>query len=88
MEIQNLVGFALPLVIDFINKRVADSKLRFVVSVLVCLVTGVLFHLDKLHKPEDLLVNSAIIFAEAQLIYKLYWEKSTPREKIFNIRSK
>lgn len=81
---QNLVGLVLPFLIDIINSRIEEAKVRFAVSLLVCVVVGVLLNLDKLNRPEDLLGSIAIIFSTAQATYKLYWEKSAPREKVLD----
>lgn len=84
MELTSLVGFILPPLIDLINKRVADSKVRFLVSVSVCLGIGVLQNLSSLKAGDvsELLSSFAVIFTTAQLTYKLYWEKSDFRASV------
>lgn len=80
--IKYLVGFLLPPIIDIVNKKVSNSILRFWVAMLVCVLVGILFNLDKLHDLPELLGNLALIFAEAQVVYKTYWENSQPRDKM------
>ncbi len=41
----NLVGLILPPFIDIINRRIKDSDTRRVVSILICVVCGVLVNL-------------------------------------------
>ena len=79
---KELVGLVLPPVIDLINKHLANSVLKFWVSLTVCVVVAVAVNLDKLNNPEDLLGKIALVFAEAQIIYKTYYEKSGIRAKI------
>lgn len=40
-----LVGFLLPAVIDLVNRRVKSGDLRFWISVLFCVVVGVIINL-------------------------------------------
>lgn len=79
---KELIGLVLPVGIDYINRYIASSKLRFLISLVVCTLVGLLVNFDRLNKPEELLGSIAIIFSEAQATYKLYWEKSALRAKI------
>ena len=79
----DLVGFFLPPVIDIINSKVENSKLRYWVSMLLCFVVGVLVNLDKIKDPQSLLANAALVFTSAQVTYHTYWEKSDVRAKMF-----
>lgn len=85
MELQNLLGFFLPPVIDLINNRVADTRLRYWVSMLVCFVIGIVLNLDKLSDPKLLLANAAVVFTTAQITYNTYWEKSKERQQLKNV---
>jgi hypothetical protein len=83
---QDLIGFILPIVIDYINKFPAfsDSRVRYVVSMVVCLLVGALFHLNELKAGSvtETLSSAGIIFAEAQTVYKLYWKESGARARL------
>lgn len=83
----SLVGLILPPFIDFINARITNSKLRFVVSLIVCtLVALVLEFMNGTLKYADMnevLTSVALVFTSAQVVYKLYWEKSTMRSVVF-----
>ena len=83
----SLVGLILPPFIDFINARITNSKLRFVVSLIVCtLVALVLEFMNGTLKYADMsevLTSIALVFTSAQVVYKLYWEKSTMRSVVF-----
>ena len=83
----SLIGLVLPPFIDFINARITNSKLRFVVSLIVCtLVALVLEFMNGTLKYADMsevLTSIALVFTSAQVVYKLYWEKSTMRSVVF-----
>lgn len=81
MTINNLIGVILPPMIDLVNSKVADQKMRYIVSVLICVLVGVLTNLDKLSNIDQLMANIALIFATAQTTYNLYWKKSKSRKK-------
>ncbi len=77
-----IIGAVLPPVIDFVNKRIANSTWRYVVSMIVCIVIGGLLNLDKL-SVGDVLGSAALVFGAAQTAYKMYWEKSDVRVKMY-----
>lgn len=81
MTINNLIGVILPPMIDLVNSKVADQKMRYIVSVLICVLVGILTNLDKLSNIDQLMANIALIFATAQTTYNLYWKKSKNRQK-------
>ena len=76
-----LVGLILPPIIDFINTRITDSRVRWVVSVVICALVGVLLNIGELDLA-DWAKSSSVIFLSAQAAYKLYWEKSQARETL------
>jgi len=78
----NLIGFILPPLIDLINARINNNQVRFWIALGICVILGTLINY-RAGFGEDLLGNIAIIFAESQIIYKTYWEKSTAREKLY-----
>jgi len=84
LDIANLVGFVLPPVIDLINRFIKNSNLRYLVSVLVCLlISGVInFKAVQGGSVDSLLTSFGLIFAEASSVYKLYWDKSAVRENL------
>ena len=43
---------------------------------------AVVLNLDKLNSFDELLGKASLIFAQAQIVYKTYWEKSGIREKM------
>lgn len=82
LNLTSLVGFILPPFIDLINSRVVDTRLRWVISMAICIALGVVFNLDKLNNVEALLANIGLIFATAQTTFNLYWGKSDQRETL------
>jgi len=79
---KELIGFLLPPVIDLINNRIASSKVKYLISLLISIGLGALVNYDNLYGTSEILGSSAVIFAEAQTFYKLYWENSKPRSAI------
>lgn len=79
-----LVGLVLPFFIDFINKNIENSKVRYVISLVVCLGVAGVIRFPELTNGDvgQVLQSAGIIFAEAQTVYKLYWEKSALRAKV------
>lgn len=84
---QNFVGFLLPPAIDYINRYITDSRLKFAVTLLICLVVGAIIHLGDLTwgNIDAILSSSAIVFSEAQVVYKLYWKDSSVRNRITDV---
>lgn len=81
----NLIGLVLPPVIDLVNKFVKDSRLRYVVSLLICILVGAVINFNQLRvgSVTEFLVSAGLVFAEAQTVYKLYWSDSAARAKLF-----
>lgn len=77
-----IAGAVMPPVIDLINRSVASSKVRYVISIVICLILGAVFNFNQLN-PGEILASGAIIFAAAQTVYKTYYYKSDVRAKIF-----
>ena len=78
------LGVFLPPVIDVINKRVPDSRLRFLISLVICLGLGVMMNLDNLNLTSagEILKSGSLIFGSAQVSYKMFYETSGVREKV------
>lgn len=79
--ILNLVGIVLPPVIDLINSRVADTKLRFLISLVICVVISVAINFNQLQygTMSGFWQSLAIIGSEAQLVYNMFWKNSDTR---------
>lgn len=78
-----LIGIILPPFIDLVNKHIQDKRIKFLVSLLVCIVLGIMLEANKLKysSAEDILGSIALVFASAQTSYRLYWKGSTLRGK-------
>ena len=81
MQLQNMVGFVLPPLIDIINKHIKSDAYRYWTSMIICLIVGSLVNLEKITSPGELLSNTALVFATAQTTYNIYWKKSKSRKK-------
>jgi hypothetical protein len=84
--LSGLVGLVLPPFIDIINVRITNTRVRFLVSLLVCLVVGLLTVLVvdgiDLQNPASILLSGASAFTTAQITYKQYYEDSKARETL------
>lgn len=83
---QDFVGFILPPFIDMINKHVPNATAKFWIAMVVSLAVATFLNLDKLNNFQELLGSTALVFAEAQIVYKTYWEESKLRSKTFEIK--
>lgn len=79
--IDKWIGLILPPFIDIINKRISDSRIRFVVAALICLAVSVVTKWSSLvvGSVPDFLNSAAMVFAESQIVYGLYWSNSQLR---------
>lgn len=68
-----ILGSILPPFIDFLTKKVTDSKVRFGISLGACILVGVAINY-KTFTPENVLGSVALVFASAQIVYKTYWK--------------
>lgn len=72
-----LISVLLVPLIDLINARVKDSQLRFWISVLVCIVVGIVINVLTFGKftSVDLIAADILkVFAMVQLVYKGIYE--------------
>lgn len=78
----NLVGFAMPLAVEYLNADVPDEKVRRNIAIATCLLAAVLLHWNLIEngKPELVVPYMLIILVESQTIFKLYFKNSGTRE--------
>jgi hypothetical protein len=81
--IEAIIGAFLPIIIDFLNKKVDDSRIKYAVSLIVCLIAGAFININDINL-NNFLASGALIFASAQTVYHTYWEKSNIRKTINN----
>lgn len=81
---ENLVGLVLPPVIDLVNTRVPNQKVRFWVALAICAVVGTVLNYEHLAAGNvDMLAGSiSLIFAEAQVVYHQFWQNSGARASL------
>ncbi len=90
VAIQNFHGLAMPFFIDFINRNVYNEKARFWISILSCLIIASALNINELLQIKDLtdatffVGKVSFIFAQAQIVYKQWWEKSKTRQEFLN----
>lgn len=85
--VQNYSGLAMPAIIDFVNQKVENSKVRFLISIVLSIALATLLNLDKVLASQwsELLGTVSFVFAQSQIVYKLYWENSKARAKVFGV---
>ena len=79
-----LVGVILPFAVEVINRDIHHEHEKFIITVAVCIITATLLHLRQLAagSVDEILASASIIFAESQIVFKLYFKKSFFREAI------
>lgn len=80
----HLVGFSLPIIVEVLNKDVEGTRERFAVTIVSCVLAAALLQWHELvyGSPEELFTSIGIIFAESQIVFKLYFQDSFLRWKI------
>jgi len=78
--VEVLLGVILPPLIDVINSKVKDSKVRYGVSLLVCVLVGVVLNRQSVSMV-NVLGSASLIFASAQTVYNAYWQESGLRKQ-------
>ena len=73
-----ILGGILPPFIDFLTRTVANTKVRFWISVLVCAVVGVLINF-RTPQVDEVIKNIALVFTSAQMVYRQFWKDSSLR---------
>lgn len=79
--IEILIGAFLPPIIDLINKNIAHSRIRFLISLLISILIGVAVSYNEL-SIDNILGSAAIVFAAANTTYKTYWNTSSIRANL------
>ena len=83
---EQLIGFVLPFVVDFLNKvlGVGESKIKFVVTVVVSFVIAAVIHYQELSfgSLEGFWKTGSLLFAESQIVYRMWWGDSGSRKTL------
>lgn len=70
-----VLGAILPPFIDLLTKKVTNSKLRFGISMLVCILVGVGINYQTFSL-SNILGSVGLVFASAQVVYRIYFKDS------------
>ena len=85
-EITGFLGLFLPPVIDIINTKITDSRVRFLASLLVCTILGIIIHSNEIvagvASVEKTIHTITAVFTTAQATYHIYWDKSDARTEM------
>lgn len=84
MNLTDLLGLILPPVIDLLNRKVANSSMRWLIATAICLLLAAITNVASLQfgNTEQFLASFGLIFAEAQGVYHLYWNDSGVRKTL------
>lgn len=65
-----LIGIVLPFFIDLVNRKVTNDNVRFIISLVACILVSVAFKWAELSTGgvENILQSAGIIFAESQAV--------------------
>jgi xanthine/uracil permease len=75
-----ILGALLPPLIDVLNKKIQKDEVRYLVSVAICIIVGVITNLQTF-TIQDILKSVTLIFVSAQSVYNLYWKESEVRNQ-------
>lgn len=67
-----ILGAILPPFIDLLTKKVANDKVRFGISMAVCILVGIGINF-KSFDLQNILGSVGLVFASAQIVYRTYW---------------
>lgn len=83
-----LIGFLIPPLVTVVNQKITNSKVKFMMTMLVCFVVAGLLNIQKLATSnswvdiEAFLNSLLLMFSESQVVYRLYFKGSTLEAKI------
>lgn len=79
-----LLGFILPPVVQILNKDVHTERERFIVSLIICLMSALVVKWNELitGDTEDMMVYAMLIWTESQVIYRMYFKTSAIQQRI------
>lgn len=82
-----VVGFAMPLLVQVLNRDIQKETERYVVSVVACLLVAILLDWHKLvyGSPEQVFISACIIFVESNATYTLYFARSGMRAGLIKL---
>ena len=78
-----ILGAILPPFIDLLTKKVADSKVRFLISLTVCILVGVGINYrifsTATWTPEEVLESVGLVVTSATTVYQMFWKNASIR---------
>jgi hypothetical protein len=82
---QQLVGFILPPVVDYLSKDVHKEEERTIVSFMVCALVAFILNWDKITMGNagEIATSLGLIYMQSQFVFKLYFKRSRLRNKLF-----
>jgi len=87
--VQTWNGLVLPIVIDMVNKHVANAKLRVWIAFFMCVAVASILNyqevlaISNMTDAAMMIGKISFIFAQAHLVYKNFYEKSDLRVQLF-----
>lgn len=78
-----LVGQIMPILTEFLNSKVPDSRVRFLVAMVISVILGgVTTFLGGKFDAQNILASVAVVFVSGQAAYNLWFKKSELEFKI------
>lgn len=79
-----VLGQALPVLIDAVNKYVPSSRIRFLASVFISVGLGIVFNYNRLdfRNIDAILTTALILWSSSQTAYKMYYGGSKIQNSI------
>lgn len=73
-----VLGAILPPIIDLLTKKVSNDKVRFGISMAVCVLVGIVINYQTFDV-KNILGSVGLVFASAQIVYNTYWKNASLR---------
>lgn len=86
-ELPNWVGFLLPFLVQVLNLRVHREVERYTISVFVCIFVAAVIHWHDIAfgNTKMAIMSMALLFAESNTFYTLYFSRSGMRSGLISI---
>ena len=82
-----LIGQLLPPAIDLVNRYAADRRVRYLVSLLICILVGVALNIGLLNfdNTGSTVESILLINTSAKAAYEMYYKNSTVHHRLRNL---
>lgn len=86
MSVSGIVGLLLPMLVDFINLHVVNSKAKYFIGLLSSIVAAFAITLfQNQFNTAEVLTSLGIVFTLSQTLFKTYWGSANLRAKFAGV---